>query len=165
MKAIEVLTARSLTRREAMQHMRLAAIGAATGLLPDDNPLARAATRRPTRPNERPDAHRRRRERHPRQPRIAVRFDHVSSALHIDGERFAANARVSITVDSGSPRLDYSLPWTVASTRTLGVANNHGRLNQTVHISPLGCNFTGRVEVLDRETGMRATENFRGALC
>ncbi|MFN8592794.1 MAG: hypothetical protein U0031_15145 [Thermomicrobiales bacterium] len=163
MKAIDMKTSGSLTRRQTMQY--LAGIGAAIAAPRGDHLIAHAEARRSTPAAERRDERPRRRERHPRQPRISVRFDSLSSALHIDGERFAENARVNITIDSGSPHLDYSLPWSVASTRTVAVANNHGKLNETVHISPLGCIFTGRVEVVDRETGLRTTEDFRGSLC
>jgi hypothetical protein len=167
MKTINVTTQQSLTRRTAVRN--LLAIGAMSvaALGGNDSALA-AATRRSTRGSDRRDDTSHSRDRHlrpPRRPRINVYFDRATSSVTVMGDKFSSNARVTIRVDSGSPILDYSLPLFVSSSTSVGAANYQGRFNQSIHISPLGCNFTGRVEATDPVTGMTASANFSGAVC
>lgn len=168
MKSIDVTMQQSVNRRTAVRN--LLAFGAlSVAALAGNDPAFAAATRRSTRRSDRRDESHDR-DRHPRPPRIRhprlnVYFDRTTSSVIVMGEKFSANARVTIQVDSGTPILDYSLPLLVSTARSVGIANYHGSFNQPVRIIPGGCTFTGRVEATDPATGLTASANFSGVVC
>lgn len=169
MKSIDVTTQPSLTRRTAVRQLLAFGALSVAALTGNDSALAAATGRLPRRGSRR-EASGHDRDRHPRpprtrHPRLFVYFDRATSSVVVRGEKFTSNTRVNIRVDSGSPILDYSLPLSVSSSTSIGVANYQGRFNQPVRVSPLGCNFTGRVEATDPVTGMTASANFSGAVC